>query len=46
MRTRTAGLAIAAIMAAATAGCAGASAIDGTTPAEPDQDRLPRIADR
>lgn len=45
MRSRTAGLAIAAIMAAATAGCVGASAIDGTTPAEPDQEHLPRVAD-
>ena len=45
MRSRTAGLAIAAIMAAATAGCSGASAIDGTTPAEPDQEHLPRVAD-
>lgn len=45
MRSRTAGLAIAAIMAAATAGCAGASAIDGTTPAESDQEHLPRVAD-
>ena len=45
MRIRTAGLAIAAIMAAATAGCAGASAIDGPNPAEPDQEHLPRVAD-
>lgn len=42
MRARTAGLGIAAIMAAATAGCAGASAVDGPVAGE---GQLPRVAD-
>lgn len=45
MRIRTAGLGIAAIMAAATAGCAGASAVDGPAPVEQGEGQLPRVAD-
>lgn len=46
MRARTAGLGIAAIMAAATAGCAGASAVDGpAAPPVSGEGQLPRVAD-
>ncbi|PMC62629.1 hypothetical protein CJ204_04790 [Corynebacterium xerosis] len=46
MRARTAGLGIAAIMAAATAGCAGASAVDGpAAPPVAGEGQLPRVAD-
>lgn len=44
MRTRTAGLGIVALMAAATAGCTGASAVDGIAPAETGEGSLPRVA--
>lgn len=46
MRARTAGLGIAAIMAAATAGCAGASAVDGpAAPSVAGEGQLPRVPD-
>lgn len=45
MRSRTAGLGIVVIMAAATAGCSGASAINGPANADPSAGQLPRVAD-
>lgn len=46
MRARTAGIGIAAIMAAATAGCSGASAVDGpAAPPVSGEGQLPRVAD-
>ena len=44
MRNRTVGLGIVALMAAATAGCTGASAVDGIAPAETGEGSLPRVA--